>query len=58
MNDREWINEVHRLDAAVPEEILTLEEAYTLRMGDFLRMPEIDFRQMSAIDPHLKALMN
>jgi len=31
---------------------------YTLHMADFLHMPDMDFKEISEMDPEIKSLLN
>ncbi len=58
MNDQSWIHEIQSQDAVGPSDGVKGEEVYTLTMGDFLQMPDVDFRQLINLDPHLRSLLN
>jgi hypothetical protein len=56
--EQQWMNDIQWEDVTRPLESLGEEEIYTLRMGDFLQMPDVDFVALSSYDPHIRALMN
>lgn len=58
MNDQSWINDIQWDDDVMPVEPVGDEEIYTLQMADFLRMPDVDFKELASFDPHIRALMN
>ena len=58
MNDQSWIGDIQWQDAAGPSDSIEGEEIYTLTMGDFLKMPEVDFRELVNFDSHLRSLLN
>ncbi len=49
---------MHSEDVAGPQQGMEGEEIYTLSMGDFLKMPEVDFAELVRFDPHLRSLLN
>lgn len=57
MNDQSWINEIPWQDVVAPVGC-EAEEIYTLKMTDFLVMPDVDFKELVALDPDLRALLN
>jgi hypothetical protein len=57
-NNLEWANEFNCQDLKQPLTSMEGEQVYTLRMEDFLKMPEVNFVELAMIDPHLRALMN
>lgn len=58
MNDKSWIDDIQWQDGMGPSGGEVGEEIYTLTMGDFLKMPDVDFRELIKFDPHLRSLLN
>ena len=58
MNDQSWINEIDWQIFESPATLEGDEEVYTLKMRDFLQMPNVDFMELAAYDPEIRALLN
>jgi len=58
MNELNWISELQWQDVSRPLQELKGEAAYTLYIDDFLKMPDVDYEELSAFDPLVKALFN
>ena len=58
MNELNWIHQIQWQDVSKPLTELKEEDLYTLYMGDFLNMPEVDYFELVHIDPMVRALLN
>ncbi len=58
MNELEWLNDIQWQDLQKPAESIEGETFYTVYMADFLRMPTLNFVDLSTIDPSIQALLN
>ncbi len=58
MNNHDWINDLNWQDLSAAPEHIEGDEIYTLQSRDFLHMPVINFLELAAVDPDVRALMN
>jgi hypothetical protein len=58
MDDIAWFEDIPRKDTASSPEEWAEEIRYTLYQKDFLQMPDLDFGELTEVDPSLRALLN
>jgi hypothetical protein len=58
MNNQSWINQIVWNEKLAPMENLDNEVIYTLYLADFLKMPEVPYKELVEIDLDLRALLN
>jgi hypothetical protein len=50
--------EMNSMDSLPAMEEIGEEVFYTLRMRDFLMMPDVDFSHVATLDPNIRVLFN
>jgi len=58
MNNQDWISDLAPLLAKDTFQSITAEEIYSLKLSDFLRMPDLDYKAIAKHDPYISALFN
>jgi hypothetical protein len=58
MKDTRWLDGMHQLDTFASLEEAQGEQVYTLFLRDFLKMPPVDFSQVSSTDVAVRSLFN
>lgn len=53
-----WDLDLRWKETSFPAQSVQDEEMYTLYLGDFLKMPDLDYRELSKFDAMIKSLFN
>ncbi|MCG3203866.1 MAG: hypothetical protein KCHDKBKB_00543 [Elusimicrobia bacterium] len=53
-----WILAMQRRDTSIPENPSEGELIYTLFLSDFIRIPHVDYRNLSVVDAQIQTLFN
>lgn len=57
-NELDWFRGMHFVDSAAPAVDTGGEAIYTLYMADFLKMPDVNYREVASVDLNLRSLFN
>lgn len=58
MDDEMWNMDLQWRETSLPTQIVKDEEILTLYLSDFLKMPDLDYRELARFDPLIKSLFN
>lgn len=57
-NKPSWLEGLHKLDTKKPMTAIDGETVYTVYLADFLKMPDVNFWELSKHDVAVRALFN
>ena len=53
-----WKCDLQWQEVSRPLKSVEGEDIYTLYIEDFLRLPDVNYGELAALDPHVQALLN